>query len=149
LSSELQGEHLLRERPRNFASWFATCAVAGKGEDSRTATSPRAKTSDIVAVGLGSGVDEMVEEEEGSSSRRKCESTIKPPVLGERRRDQDFDDGFRGEGEDEEGGVDEGGRMAELVGKVCTEERADAMKGFIIRPVDQTHMPIPTSPSCK
>jgi hypothetical protein len=141
---------LLSERPRNLASWFATCAVAGKGEDSRTATSPRAKTSDIVAVDRVSGVDdEMVEEEEGSSWRRKCESTIRPPVLGERRRDQDFDDGFWGRGEDGEGDVEGGGRMAELVGKVCTEERAEAMKGFIIRPVDQTHIPIPTSPSCK
>ena len=139
---------MLSERPRNLASWFATCAVAGKGEDSRTATSPRAKTSDIVAVDLGSGVNEMVEEE-GSSWRRKCESTSRPPVLGERRRDQDFDDGSWGEDEDWEGDVEGGGKIAELVGKVCTEESADAMKGFIIRPVDQTHIPIPTSPSCK
>lgn len=33
------------------------------------------------------------------------------------------------------------------MGYVCTSSRAFWMKGFIMRPVDQTHIPTPISPS--
>jgi len=73
----------------------------------------------------------------GMSFTRKWSSTMRPPVLGWR-----FKDHFCAEGS-----LSSFARWAEDVGYVWTSSRAFWMKGFIMRPVDQTHIPTPNSPS--
>ena len=108
------------------------------------AVSPRAKTSDTVAVDgvAGNGWGAVDEVEEGGmevSCTRRRSSTTMAPVLGCFSIIQSVAEGSLGAGEDV--------MVAEAEGKPCVFLTSRWTKGFIMLPVLQTHMPTPISPS--